>query len=49
MEPIFVVVIVQLMVSLYLSWKVFSLEKKIDGVESVLGYLLVKFGISGVD
>lgn len=47
MDPMLSIIIAQLVVSLYLSWKVFSLQKQVEGVETVLGYVLVKYGITG--
>ena len=40
MEILYVAVIVQLIVSLYLCWKVFDLTKEIDDTQIVVGSIL---------
>jgi hypothetical protein len=40
MEILYVAVIVQLVVSLYLCWKVFDLTKEIDDTQIVVGSIL---------
>lgn len=45
MEVLYFIVVIQLIVSLYLSWKVNTLEKESQDHYMVIGYILTETGI----
>ena len=45
MTQLWAVIIIQLIVSLYLTYKVFKLKVSVDDAYLVIGYILVKTGL----